>query len=75
MRLSPRALIARDVCDERRPRRHGYQLRCLEPAGHDGPHRWHPELVEHASHRDRTRPAAVRRLGRILEQTRSTLRP
>lgn len=32
------------VCGET-PRRWGYQLRCLEPLGHDGAHRWTPETV------------------------------
>jgi hypothetical protein len=30
------------VCGETRARRHGYQLRCLEPTGHHGTHRWPP---------------------------------
>ena len=33
------------ICNEIRRRRHGYRLRCLEPVGHDGAHRWTPELV------------------------------
>jgi hypothetical protein len=32
------------ICNETRPRRYGYRLRCLEPAGHRGAHRWTPEL-------------------------------
>jgi hypothetical protein len=34
------------LCDETRHRPHGYQLRCHEPVGHDGEHRWTPELVQ-----------------------------
>jgi hypothetical protein len=34
-----------EVCNETRPRPYGYKLRCLEPAGHGGPHRWVPELA------------------------------
>jgi len=33
------------ICNEIRRRRYGYRLRCLEPVGHDGAHRWTPELV------------------------------
>ena len=33
------------TCDETRPTRLHYQLRCLLTAGHDGDHRWTPELV------------------------------
>jgi hypothetical protein len=33
------------VCNETRSREHGYQLRCLEPDGHDGAHGWTPELI------------------------------
>ena len=32
-------------CNETRTRRHGYVLRCREPRGHDGAHRWTPELA------------------------------
>jgi hypothetical protein len=35
----------RSTCDETRPTRLHYQLRCLLPAGHDGEHRWTPELL------------------------------
>jgi hypothetical protein len=74
MRITARAPSIPDVCDERRPRRFGYQLRCLEPAGHDGPHRWTPELAGEPSRRDATRPpirrataSAVGRLARFLD--------
>jgi len=33
------------ICDETRLRPHGYQLRCHELVGHDGEHRWTPELL------------------------------
>jgi hypothetical protein len=77
MRFTPRFAVV-ECCDERRPRRHGYRLRCLEPAGHDGPHRWTLELVDGPPTRDTTRPAAgrhagvsvssvARRVGRILD--------
>ena len=33
------------LCNSVRPRRFGYQLRCLEPDRHPGDHRWTPELV------------------------------
>jgi hypothetical protein len=33
------------ICDQVRARLHGYQLRCLEPDGHSGEHRWTPELL------------------------------
>jgi hypothetical protein len=33
-------------CNETRRRQHGYQLRCKEASGHDGQHRWSPELLE-----------------------------
>jgi hypothetical protein len=33
------------ACNETRPRRFGYQLRCLEPPDHTGGHRWTPELI------------------------------
>jgi hypothetical protein len=39
--------VVDEFCNQTRPRRYGYQLRCLEPAGHDGKHRWTPELVDH----------------------------
>jgi hypothetical protein len=34
------------VCGQTRIRPLGYRLRCLEPSGHDGEHRWTPELVD-----------------------------
>ena len=78
MRLDPRIPIIPlmpGVCDQCRPRRHGYHLRCLEPAGHDGPHRWTPELLDRPARPDRTRPpiqratrAMAERLGRILDR-------
>jgi hypothetical protein len=74
MRLSPRGLRPPDRCDELRPRRHGYQLRCLEAAGHTGPHLWTPELVERPGHRDTTRPSVARRLARLLADPARTLR-
>jgi hypothetical protein len=40
-----RTKAAVGVCDETRPRRFGYQLRCLEPPDHTGGHRWTPELL------------------------------
>ena len=46
MRLIRKLFRSTVVCDECRRRRHGYQLRCLEPAGHAGAHRWTPELLE-----------------------------
>ena len=74
MRISVRAFRINDVCDERRPRRFGYRLRCLEPAGHVGPHRWTPELDGAPHRRDATRPpirrataAAVDRLTRLFD--------
>ena len=33
------------TCDEVRPTRLHYRLRCLLTPGHDGEHRWTPELV------------------------------
>lgn len=36
---------AHEHCDETRPTRLHYQLRCLRPAGHDGAHAWTPELL------------------------------
>ena len=33
------------TCDETRSTRLHYQLRCLLTAGHDGDHRWTPELL------------------------------
>ena len=33
------------TCDEVRSTRLHYQLRCLLHPGHDGDHRWTPELV------------------------------
>jgi hypothetical protein len=78
MRLSPRTPRPPGVCDERRPRRHGYRLRCLEPEGHQGPHLWTPELLDEPVPRDRTRPAVkgaadpvssvARRVGRLLDR-------
>jgi hypothetical protein len=74
MRISVAALWNDEICDERRPRRHGYQLRCLERAGHDGPHQWTPELTHAPARRDATRPpirrataSAVGRLARFLD--------
>ena len=34
-----------ETCDEIRSTRLHYQLRCLLHPGHDGDHRWTPELV------------------------------
>ncbi len=48
----PRAHFA--ICNETRPRSYGYQLRCLEPRGHAGPHRWTPELVQAPRERRRS---------------------
>jgi hypothetical protein len=42
MNVQPRHPV---LCNETRQRRHGYQLRCDERAGHEGDHRWTPELV------------------------------
>ena len=74
MRITVSTFRHRDICDERRPRRHGYRLRCLEPFGHDGPHRWTPELDGAHDRRDATRPpirrataSAVNRLSRLLD--------
>jgi hypothetical protein len=33
------------TCDEIHPTRFHYRLRCLLQPGHDGEHRWTPELV------------------------------
>jgi len=33
------------TCDEVRSTRLHYRLRCLLPPGHDGDHRWTPELL------------------------------
>ena len=41
----PLDLTDSTLCNAIRRRPHGYQLRCLEPDGHDGGHRWNPELV------------------------------
>lgn len=38
-----------DTCDAVRGRPYGYRLRCLEPDGHHGDHRWTPELVAEVS--------------------------
>ena len=72
MRFPTRVFRNDDICDELRTRRHGYQLRCLEPVGHDGPHLWTPELVDSRC-RAGTRPpiarataSAVERIGRFL---------
>ena len=35
----------RETCDEVRATRLHYRLRCLLSPGHDGDHRWTPELV------------------------------
>ena len=44
-----------------RRRPHGYQLRCLEPEGHDGGHRWSPELISTAAAvRDHSPPLGER---------------
>ena len=74
MRINVPTFRTTDVCNERRPRRHGYRLRCLEPADHDGPHRWTPELDGEPERRDATRPpirrataSAVNRLSRLLD--------
>jgi len=72
MRFTSRVLRAPGVCDQCRPRRHGYQLRCLEPAGHDGAHLWTPELVEQPGRRDTTRPSVAHRLGRLLDRLDNT---
>ena len=34
-----------DTCDEVRSTRLHYRLRCLLTPGHDGDHRWTPELL------------------------------
>jgi hypothetical protein len=72
MHLPVRGFRNDDICDELRIRRHGYQLRCLEPVDHDGPHRWTPELVDTRNGAG-TRPpiarataSAVERIGRML---------
>ena len=36
-----------DSCDEIRPTRLHYQLRCRLARDHQGDHRWTPELVPH----------------------------
>jgi hypothetical protein len=33
------------LCGQVRPRRFGYRLRCCLPHGHEGEHRWTPELM------------------------------
>jgi hypothetical protein len=78
MRLTPRVLRPPGVCGECRLRRHGYQLRCLEPTDHEGPHRWTPELLDGSDRRAGTRPPLRRattsmaeRLGRIVDWTNS----
>jgi len=43
--IAPRHTHAHEICDEVRTRRFGYRLRCHEPDGHDGEHRWTPELL------------------------------
>jgi hypothetical protein len=40
-------LIRTDTCDEVRSTRLHYRLRCLLHRGHEGDHRWTPELVPH----------------------------
>jgi hypothetical protein len=39
-------LVDSIICNATRVRRHGYQLRCLEPDDHTGDHQWTPELVD-----------------------------
>jgi hypothetical protein len=70
MRFTFATQRAAPVCGETRSRRHGYRLRCLEPPGHDGDHRWTPELV--SEHRGpKTRPP--RRLGSVDRRVRSAV--
>ena len=41
----PERTSTRKTCDEVRSTRLHYRLRCLLTPGHDGDHRWTPELV------------------------------
>jgi hypothetical protein len=66
--MQPRAV---EECNETRARRHGYVLRCREPQGHDGAHRWTPELArEHGELR--AEPAGLLRA--LDRRVRSTIR-
>jgi hypothetical protein len=58
-------------CNETRRRRHGYVLRCREPQGHDGAHRWTPEL---AAEYDELRPEPSGLLRSLDRRVRSTIR-
>jgi hypothetical protein len=62
-----------EECNETRARRHGYVLRCREPRGHDGAHRWTPELA-----RDRDEgqpePEPAGLLRALDRRVRSTIR-
>jgi hypothetical protein len=60
-----------EECNETRARRHGYVLRCREPRGHDGAHRWTPEL---APDRDEPRPEPAGLLRALDRRVRSTIR-
>ena len=61
MRLVYRRRPQVAVCNAIRAKRYGYQLRCLEPRGHDGEHRWTPELVADAGTTGPPRPRPVNR--------------
>jgi hypothetical protein len=45
MERGPEFDRSRQTCDETRSTRLHYQLRCLLPDGHNGGHRWTPELL------------------------------
>jgi hypothetical protein len=45
----------RETCDEVRSTRLHYRLRCLLSPGHDGDHRWTPELVPAGTEDDAVR--------------------
>jgi hypothetical protein len=43
--MRPSQDTRRPTCDETRPTRLHYQLRCLLPSGHEAAHAWTPELL------------------------------
>jgi hypothetical protein len=47
MQSSRTSLTPSSTCDEVRSTRLHYRLRCLLHRGHEGEHRWTPELLPH----------------------------